>query len=666
MDVSRAHEETSIRHHAGGVQGVRLGGKLYFSLVLLIAAVLAMDPVAAQDKPTPVKDLSYGNALFNFYSGDYFTSATNLLVARKQETLTHHQDDAELLLGGLYLSYGQQDEASKIFASLLDTTKPAVRDRAWLYLAEIAWQRGNTQRANDALASMGNALEKEFVARQQLLKARLAIDAQDFDQAINVLGDWQGGKDLAAFAAFNLGVAMIRHGEADGGAKQLQRVGQGRVRTHGKPSRWKWAERLKFWKSSESEHDSDEQEWRALKDKANLALGFAFLQQKEAHRALEHLSRVSSGSALSNKARLGAGWAATELGQFELALSHWADLKNGDRLDPAVQEALLAIPFANRRLGNGDQAVAEYEEAIEHFNDEVAYVEEVKQSINHGEFLTDLLADDEAETVGWFWRLKQVPNSTESRYLYHLVASHSFQEGLKNYRDLQFLRNNLLDWQASLASYRDMLNAQKARFSAQLSATPQAEQDDRLSALSERLREAQSAFQRIQETQDFVGLASSEERAIWQRLQGIGLRLSQIDTPRANGAKDKHRVLQGLMHWDLMQEYPQRAWDKTKQLNELQEQLAKAQKSRASLSETSLNSPERFAAFAARIDALEPRIATMLQRVDTSLGVHQSYLAELAGEQFDRHAKRLTAYLTEAQFALASAYDQVARAEDAP
>ncbi len=42
--------------------------------------------------------------------------------------------------------------------------------------------------------------------------------------------------------------------------------------------------------------------------------------------------------------------------------------------------------------------------------------------------------------VGWFWQLKQVPDAPHTRYLYHLLASHEFQEGLKNYRDLRIMQ----------------------------------------------------------------------------------------------------------------------------------------------------------------------------------------------------------------------------------
>lgn len=627
--------------------------------VLLLLAAAPQLVVAAE----PVKDLSYGDALFEFYRGDYFGSATKLLVAQQQGTLEHHADDAELLLGGLYLSYGQQDDAARVFESLLHTTTPEVSDRAWLYLAEIAWQRGNNERASKALASMGDALDDEFIARRQLLEARIAVDEERFDDAIDLLANWEGGDQLAAYAQFNLGVAMVRRGDVDAGAAQLAQIGKGRIRAPGS-SRLRIPERWRFWSAGRRTAKAKQNEHQALQDKANLALGFAHLQQQEAAQAMQYLQRVDTASALSSKARLGAGWAATELGNYTTALGHWNRLKGQDRLDPAVQEALLAIPFAHRRLGKDKQAIDEYHQAIEQFEAEIEHLNSFQKSLDHGEFLTGLLADDTAGTVGWFWQLKSVPDSPQSRYLYHLVADHAFQEGLKNYRDVLFLRDNLNNWKSNLEAYRTIVEAQRSRYAEQMKLQSGTGLDAQLMDLTVRVEQARSELARIRASSDAVALATREETDTWQRLSQVGARLARVESTRANAAKQKHRFLQGVMLWNLEQDYPERVWAMTKQLRELEAQARLGEERMNKLSVAKLQSPQRFAGFETRINAASPRIERLLAQADTALGDHQQYLAELAGEQFDQHKQRLTAYLTEAQFALASAYDQSALAQE--
>ena len=55
------------------------------------------------------------------------------------------------------------------------------------------------------------------------------------------------------------------------------------------------------------------------------------------------------------------------------------------------------------------------------------------------------------------WRLQQLPDAPETRYLTELLASHDFQETLKNYRDLRYLERNLIHWASSIDAFDDML-----------------------------------------------------------------------------------------------------------------------------------------------------------------------------------------------------------------
>ena len=75
-----------------------------------------------------------------------------------------------------------------------------------------------------------------------------------------------------------------------------------------------------------------------------------------------------------------------------------------------------------------------------------------------GDYLNQLLQDDRLTDPGWSWRLKTIPDNEDSHHLYLLVASHRFQEGLRNYRDLRFLQNNLQQWLQSLDAFDGMLD----------------------------------------------------------------------------------------------------------------------------------------------------------------------------------------------------------------
>ena len=94
-----------------------------------MTAALALAAVApAHAEPGPVEDLHYGEVLFYFYSEDYFSAIVHLLAADASQRLSRSETESQVLLGGLYLSYGLHDEADRIFHSVLDeAADPGVR-----------------------------------------------------------------------------------------------------------------------------------------------------------------------------------------------------------------------------------------------------------------------------------------------------------------------------------------------------------------------------------------------------------------------------------------------------------------------------------------------------------------------------------------------------------
>ena len=228
---------------------------------------------AANVKPDPnglppheVKDLNYGDVLFYYYQDDYFDAITRLLAARQLGRVAHSQGEAELLLGGLYLSLGEHLEAGRIFQELLNTnTTQAVRNRAWYYLGKVWYQRGYLEESERALRQVSDSVDPRIAAERTMLLAQLMLREDRTDDAIAILQAWHGPPDWTAYAKFNLGVALVRKGRLDAAVTLLDSVGRMDVRG---------------------------EEMLSLRDKANLALGFALLQAQRSNDARPVLQRV--------------------------------------------------------------------------------------------------------------------------------------------------------------------------------------------------------------------------------------------------------------------------------------------------------------------------------------------------------------------------------------
>src|SRR5690606_5009124 len=125
------------------------------------------------------------------------------------------------------------------------------------------------------------------------------------------------------------------------------------------------------------------------------------------------LQRVRLEGPFSNKALLGVGWADAETDDYRNALVPWMELRSRDLLDSAVQESMLAIPYAMARLDSVGQAADYYVSAIEAFHEESRRIEQTIARIEQGTLIDTFLAEDRNGASGWYWKLDALPDGTE-------------------------------------------------------------------------------------------------------------------------------------------------------------------------------------------------------------------------------------------------------------
>ncbi len=588
---------------------------------------------ARRDESQQVKDPHYGEVLFYFYQQQYFSAITNLLTAQQFQRIDHHRDEAELLLGGMYLSYGLHIQAGEIFQRLIDAGAPAaIRDRAWFYLAKIRYQRGYLAEAEQAISRIRDALPGELEQERQLLQAQLLMERKDYQQAAEVLARMHGQSVWAQYGRYNLGVALIKAGDNAAGTSLLEELGR-------KPA--------------------TDEELKSLRDKANVALGYAFLRDAAPARAQASLEQVRLDGLLSNKALLGAGWAYSAQNQHEKSLVPWTELQKRNVIDSAVQESLLAAPYALGRLGAYRQSLQQYENAIAVYTNEMTRIDSSVAAIRSGKMVDGILQHDSTSEMGWFWRMREVPDAPESRYLIHLMAGHDFQEALKNYRDLRFLAHNLDYWTNNIGVYGDMLATRRLAYEKRLPQVLRDERSRNLPELSARRDRYAAELARVERDDDVMMLATDEERQLLVRLDRVESNLKRLSGHEdVSAARDKYRLLRGLLSWDVASDYKPRLWQARKELKALDRDLAETRVRREELMRAQVDAPKSFENFGTRIASLRGRITQLQSRVQAMSASHGHYLEELAVAELSAQKQRLAAYLTQARFAVAQMYDE--------
>ena len=607
------------------------------ALCLLLAIAMPNPPAQAQDGPDPivVKDPHYGEVLFYFYQEDYFPAIVRLLAAREQDQLEQHAQESELLLGGLYLSYGHHLEAADIFARLLaDNVAPDIRDRTWFFLAKIWHQRGYLSESQLALDKLSDDLPDNLRREARMLQAQVFIDTGQYDRAIALLQAWDDRTEWASYAEFNLGVALVRSGRVDAATAILDNLGN---------------------------LDPNNEELTSLRDKANLALGYALLQDGQPGAAKSPLQRVRLEGPFSNKALLGVGWADAENNNYQRALVPWMELRGRDLLDSAVQESMLAIPYALAKLDSIGQAADHYLNAIEAFYEETNRIDRTIGYIESGDIFDEFLADNPLDSAGWFWQLEELPDGPEARYLYHLLATHEFQEGLKNYRDLSYLYRNLDDWQQRIAVYANMLETRREAYTLRLPVVQDALARADLDGMVDRKLELDSLLNDIENGDDWLALATDHEFELWGEITGLeSTPALAADIPEAAEVRDKIRLLKGVLQWQLEHEFKDRLWRIRRNLRQTGEALVETQRSRRQIDDTMREEPERFADFSARVYGLGPRIDGTKFHVADAMAEQRAFLQSIAVGELQAQKQRLDVYTVQARFALAAIYDLAA------
>ncbi len=610
-----------------------------FALLLLLPGLSTLAAKGDQD-PIVVNDPQYGEVLFYFYQEDYFPAIVRLLSAKQQVLLTDHIEQADLLLGGMFLSYGHHLEAAGIFERLLaDNADPEVRDRTWFFLAKIWKQRGYLDKAEEALGQIRGELPDDMMREARMLQAQILIDSGRYGEAVAQLARWRGRTEWSRYAQFNLGVALVRNGDVETASGILDDLG------------------------SMSPYN---EETAALRDKANLALGYSLLQDGRPAAAKTPLQRVRLEGPFSNKALLGVGWADAELNNYERALVPWMELRGRDLLDPAVQEAMLAIPYGLSELESISQAADHYLNAVEAFYEEGDRIDRTIAFVESGDMFAKYLVESPRDSSGWYWRINDLPEGPETRYLYHLLATHAFQEGLKNYRDLSYLQDNLDTWQQSIDVYSAMLETRLEAYEGQVPRVENTLGRSNVDDLIERKLEYDALLTNIEQSNDWLALASEDEFEMWGEITAIENNPAlAANIPEAAEVRDKIDLLKGVLQWQLEREFGGRLWQVRRNLRETGEALVETQRARRQIDETMRTEPLKFADFSDRVYGLGPRIDAMKLRIDQTMADQRQFLQAIAVDELQAQKRRLDTYTLQARFALAAIYDQASAEAEA-
>lgn len=386
--------------------------------------------------------------------------------------------DFQLRLAQALEAFGVGDRALALYQQATAAADPRLQSEARLGLAGLQFGAGQLAAAQQNAEAAVPALPKPLQLQAQDLQARIALAQGDEGKALALAG--QADSAPLIYTRYNLGVALLKSGQAAQGRALLEGIAAG---------------------------SGGDAETAALRDKVNVALGYEQLRQRTGSNAVPLFSRVRSPGPYTGAALLGLGWAllapsgkgqaaedtdlaaqraahpqapyaripvllqpaltddvagwrraqpfklaaasAQEEQALRRALVAWEELIGRDPLDPAVQEGAIAIPYALLHIGADDEAQEYFQRAIRLLEAAAAQLEAAQQRVRDGS-LTRAFQRAGEPNDGWPWWLAVFPRehwwladdphqplaAPDLFYLEHLMNEGPFRQAMQDYHDL--------------------------------------------------------------------------------------------------------------------------------------------------------------------------------------------------------------------------------------
>jgi hypothetical protein len=620
--------------------------RLYVLLTIIIFSSSAA--LGGTSAPKELKDLYFGEALYHAFQRHWFDAIARLDTELVQhygvdepirDTLYYHINQAEFDVGDFELAYRMHQRAGRAITAVIEgNVEEQVRNEAIFRLARIYFQKDQPDNAQYAVERISGAVPPEIRDDLASLRAQILMANGRFAEAARILSGVQDAKELDGFTTYNLGIALIKDGKEIEGRQYLDHTGQ---------------------------IDSNGMLVLAIKDKANLVLGSKLLNEKKYGAAKRVLDRVRLSGPFSNRALLGSGWADAFQGRFERALVPWSTLASREVTDASVQEAMLAIPYAYGKLNVHSRAAVMYGSALEKFGTEVDKLSASIKSIREGNFLRALVREELKQDPDWVVNLRTLPQTPETYYLLDLMASHDFQESLKNYLDLEQLRKKLEAWKRDLDAYEEIIEQRRAYYQPLL---PAVDREFRRLDSQMRLRlEQRDRIERRLKVMLVVPradyLATAEERIISEQIALLEQKVTSGGPAVPSEVYARIERLRGVLHWNIYTEYDRRFTEAYRNLLYLNHEIDRLKRQYTAFVRTRQAATQSYDGY----DDVIRRQRFLIRKAREKVGelmAHQGHMLEtMAVNELTTRRERLAEFQIKARFAMADSYDRATRAQ---
>ncbi|MFK7732234.1 MAG: tetratricopeptide repeat protein [Pseudomonadales bacterium] len=625
------------------------------AFVCALTCAVLVSAADKKDPPSAANALGYGVMLYEYFQRHHFEALREYSIAEQRQELHGHGSYPKLLEGGISLAFGMDRKAENIFDELLNGSySEGVQNQAWFYLGKIAYQRSNYERSREVLGQIGPLLPEKLQNEYRSLVSQLSLRYEDFNHAEAAFERIDANSPFKPYVNFNIGAAY---------QKRFIRSRYDNAET----SDW-YPATLKLDEAAElalrfdrAGVEGNDDEFKALADRALLAAGYALLQGKRYDAAIDRFKRVRLQGPYASQAMLGYGWAEVEQERYAEALTPWEHLIDQSLINPAVQEAYVGIPYVYEKLGAKSKALSGFEFAADKYQQELRSIEKAVQNLQSANMIELFVVEQDKGFVDWVVAQDNLVLNPQSPYLTELLAGHEFQASLTDLRDLYALQQNLETWQRKVATFQFALDSRHAaREAVQIGEKQQlleqiATLEAARSAAYDRLSQIESNF-------DAIALLPEEKQGNARKSQKLAynareLSIEQADAkPELSEKAEWAEFLAGVALWDAHEEYTENAWKIRKDLQIIDDVLEQMAQRKTSI-ENLLSDQLDVKRYTERIAVASEQLDTTLQANQLGINQAQRALSDLAIAKLSQHYRSIESHLAQTRLAITRLYD---------
>lgn len=592
------------------------------------------------------KDLYFSEGLYYAYQEKYFDAISKIDAELAQyygldepelNSLHFYLNNAEFSIGDFELHYRMHNRAGRAIKSVLEgNVADVIKNDAAYRLAKIFHQKQQPINALHTIQRIKGEVPDKIKYDLELLKAQIYISNAKFTDAINLLSEIENVSAVEGYASYNLAIAYIGNNEVAKGIIQLDKTGQ---------------------------INSTDKAVLAIRDKANLVLGYKLMENKQPERAKKYFERIRLNGPFSNRALLGSGWAAVAAEKYKQAIVPWRMLAKRNVTNQSVQEVLLGLPFAYGKLEAHGKAAILYGNALAAYSKELKKLDDSIKNIREGKFLEAVVREEYRKDKNWLINLRNLPDAPETHYLMQLLASNDFQESLKNYFDLDDLGKKVNSWDGYLDSYTEIINYRKNYYTPLF---PPMQEKFRLldSRMKLRLAQRKKISDRLKKMliaprPDY--LAKVNERLALNKIYKLEKKHKKGKGANLDKINSRIKRLKGAIKWNIETEYQDRFTEADKNLRLLNTDVDLLDKRYRSFVRTRQAATQSFIGYDDQITQLKNRIRFADERIKVLLA-RQGHMLELMSiTELERRRKRIEELQIKARFSIAESYDRAVK-----